>query len=75
MAQKVRREVSSASPGLRWELEELARSVSALTSWWMQALSRALYSPQHNDTAVSELTGTAGIQRLMNEVGVAGSQN
>ena len=40
----------------------------------MQAFSRALYSPQHNDTGVSELTGTARMQRLMNEVGMAGSQ-
>lgn len=31
-------------------------------------------SPQHNDTGVSEFTGTAGTQRLMNEVGMAGSQ-
>lgn len=81
VAEKVRREVSSASPGLGWELKELARSVSALTPWRMQTLSRALYSPQHDDTGVSGLTGTAGtqsqlagIQRLVNEVGMAGSQ-
>lgn len=41
---KARREVSSASPGLRWGLEESARSVFVLTPWWMQGLSRALHS-------------------------------
>lgn len=73
-AQTGRREVSSASPGLEWELEELAYSISALAPWWMQALFRALCSPQHNDTGASELTGTAGVQRFMNKVGMAGSQ-
>lgn len=64
----------SASPGLQRELEELAHSVSALTPWQMQALSTALYSPQHNDTGVSELAGTSGIQRIRNKVGISGSQ-
>lgn len=74
MAQKVRSELSSTSLGLQGELEELVCSVSVLTPWWMQILSRALYSLQQNDAGVSELTGTTGMQRRMTEIGMADSQ-
>lgn len=63
-AREVRVRVSSASRSLWWELEVLAGALSALTPRWMRALSRALDSPQHNETGVPELTGTAGIQRV-----------